>query len=384
MTVFNTTNHDYLKEPMFFGAELNTARYDVNRYPVFDKLVETQLSFFWRPEEVSLTKDSIDYKHLTEHERFIFLSNIKYQTLLDSVQTRSPNLAFLPFVSLPEVELAVVTWTFFEGVHSRAYSYIMRNLVPNPAEIFDTIVIDPAILERAVSVTKAYDDFIEYSRWYQVLGEGKHEVVQRQPDGHGAKKLYVDVSMRELKRRLFLAMVSVNILEGVRFYASFACSFAFKEVSKMEGNAKIIALIARDEFQHLAVTQNLIKIWRRGEDDAEMREVIEESEVQVYELFDAAVDQEKRWCDHLFQHGSIIGLNATLLKGYVEHIANKRLRTLGYRHRYETTKNPLGWVDKHLNSEGNQPAPQETEIESYLVGQVDTNVPEDAFKDFQL
>lgn len=378
MTVFNTTPHDYLKEPMFFGAELNTARYDVNRYPIFDKLVETQLSFFWRPEEVSLTKDSIDYKHLSEHERFIFLSNLKYQTLLDSVQTRSPNLAFLPFASLPEVELAIVTWTFFEGIHSRAYSYIMRNLVPNPAEIFDTIVIDPAIVERAKMVTQAYDDFIDYANHYRVYGFGDWDVTGRD----GAYQL--NINSRELKRRLFLAMVSVNILEGVRFYASFACSFAFKEVSKMEGNAKIIALIARDEFQHLAVTQNIIKLWRRGEEDPEMASVIEECEPQVYELFDAAVDQEKRWCDHLFQHGSIIGLNATLLKGYVEHIANKRLRTLGYKQRYETTKNPLGWVDKHLNSEGNQPAPQETEIESYLVGQVDTNVPEDAFKDFQL
>src|SRR5690554_22895 len=256
-TTFNRRQFDTLVQPMFFGEPVNVARYDIQKHKIFESLIEKQLSFFWRPEEVDLTNDRKDFQDLPEHEKHIFLSNLKYQTLLDSVQGRSPNVAFLPVVSLPELETWIETWAFSETIHSRSYTHIMRNVVPNPGEIFDDIVQNEYITRRAVSVTEYYDSFISLTNYYQQLGEGTHTI-------NGEK---VEVSLRELKRLLYLTMVSVNVLEGIRFYVSFACSFAFAERAKMEGNAKIIKLIARDEALHLTSTQHILQIMAKGKDD---------------------------------------------------------------------------------------------------------------------
>ena len=272
-SVLNTgKNVDFTKQPMFFGEDLQIQRYDDMKYPIFDKLNQQQLGYFWRPEEISLQKDRNDYAQLSEQQKFIFTANLKYQTMLDSVQGRGPCLAFLPFVSLPEIEGCIVTWDFIETIHSRSYTYIIKNLYSQPGEVFDTIIQDEKIEKRAESVTKTYDDLIKMG--YQcTIDKSK-------------------VDMYELKKKLYLAMVSVNILEGLRFYVSFACSWAFAELKKMEGNAKIIKLIARDENLHLASTQMMLKLLRK--EDPDFEQIAKETEEECIQMFVDAVDQVER------------------------------------------------------------------------------------------
>ena len=363
-TVFNRNEIDFTKEPMFFGADQNLQRYDIFKYPQLDKLNQTMLGYFWRPEEVSLQKDRSDYQDFRPEQKHIFTSNLKYQTLLDSVQGRGPSLAFLPYVSNPELEGCIITWDFFETIHSRSYTHIMKNVYSNPSEVFDTILNDDEIVKRAISVTKNYDKFNQLAEDYFHRGKG---------------------DIKEVKRQLYLAMVNVNILEGLRFYVSFACTFAFGELKLMEGSAKIISLIARDESQHLALSTHIIKNWQQG-DDTEMLKVIKNEKDTVYDMFKTCVEEEKAWANHLFKSGSIIGLNETLLHRYVEFIANKRLKAIGFDPIFDqpVTQNPLPWTQHWLSSAGLQVAPQETEVESYIVGGVKQDVEKDTFKGFSL
>ncbi len=373
-TTFNRNEFDTFKQPMFFGEPVNVARYDIQKHKIFENLIEKQLSFFWRPEEVDLANDRKDFMDLPEHEKHIFVSNLKYQTLLDSVQGRSPNVALLPVVSLPELETWIETWSFSETIHSRSYTHIVRNIVPNPAEIFDDITRNEYIVRRAISVTKYYDDFIELSNYYLQLGEGVHTV-------NGQT---IDVNMRELKRRLYLTMVSVNVLEAIRFYVSFACSFAFAERAKMEGNAKIIKLIARDEALHLTGTQHMLQIMAKGSDDPEFAEVAASCRDDVVAIFAEAAQQEKEWAEYLFKDGSMIGLNKDILSQYVEYITNQRISALGFDPIFESRSNPLPWINSWLNSDNVQVAPQEAEISSYLVGAIDSEVDTADLGDFDL
>ncbi len=374
-SVFNRTAYNHLKQPMFFGENVNVSRYDEQRHPIFEKLIDKQISFFWRPEEIDLSRDRIDFmEKLDEHERHIFVSNLKYQTLLDSIQGRSPNIAFLPIVSTPELETWIETWSFFETIHSRSYTHIIRNIFPNPSVVLDDIVKNPEIIKRAASISQYYDALIEGTNYYSLLGEGVHEINGKS----------IRVSKRDLKRRLYLTMVSVNVLEAVRFYVSFACSFAFAERQLMEGNAKLIRFIARDEALHLAGTQEIIKIIHEGKDDPEMQEIARECEGQVYQIFITAAEQEKEWAKYLFKDGSMMGLNADILCQYVEYITNNRLRAIGFKNVFSTTQNPLPWINSWLVSDNVQVAPQEAEISSYVVGQIDNAVHEDAFAGFDL
>jgi len=373
-STFSHSTHDATKEPMFFGRNVNVARYDRQRYPIFEKLIEKQLSFFWRPEEVDLSTDRKDFMSMPEHEQHIFLSNLKYQTLLDSVQGRSPNVAFLPVVSLPELETWFETWAFSETIHSRSYTHIIRNIITEPSEVFDEIVTNPEIIKRAQAVTRLYDEFIEMVNIYTIHGAGEHVIEGRT----------MDISMRALKRKLYLTLVSVNVLEAIRFYVSFACSFAFAERAVMEGNAKIIKLIARDEALHLTGTQHMINILSSGQDDPEFREIAQECESEVYQLFEEAAQQEKDWAQYLFSEGSMIGLNAKILSDYVEYITNVRMKALGLNEIFEQRQNPLPWMNSWLVSDNVQVAPQEAEISSYLVGQIDNEVDEGDFDGFDL
>ena len=363
-TVFNREDIDFTKEPMFFGADQNVQRYDVFKYPQFDKLNQTMLGYFWRPEEVSLQKDRADYASFRPEQKHIFTSNLKYQTLLDSVQGRGPCLSFLPYVSNPELEGCIVTWDFFETIHSRAYTHIMKNVYADPSEVFDTILNDDEILKRAVSVTQNYDKFSDMALDYTVKGKG---------------------DIDELKKQLYLAMVNVNLLEGLRFYVSFACTFAFGELKLMEGSAKILSLIARDEATHLNLSTHVIKAWQKG-DDKGMSKVIKGVDKTVIEMFKKCVEEEKAWAKHLFKDGSIIGLNERLLGTYVEWIANKRLRALGFDPLYDVgaSQNPLPWTQHWLSSKGLQVAPQETEVESYLIGGIKQDVKKGQFSKFKL
>ena len=374
-STFNQLQNDHLTEPMFFGNSVNVARYDQQKYEVFEKLIEKQLSFFWRPEEVDVSQDRIDYQALPEHEKHIFISNLKYQTLLDSIQGRSPNVAFLPIVSLPELETWIETWTFSETIHSRSYTHIIRNIVNNPGVVFDDIVANEEILKRASDIAGYYDDLIRYTNLYHLYGEGKHEL-----NGE-----HVTIERYELKKKLYVCLMSVNVLEAIRFYVSFACSFAFAERELMEGNAKIIKLIARDEALHLTSTQHMINILRSGEDDPEMAQVAKDCEQQCFELFRDAAIQEKEWAEYLFKDGSMIGLNKDILCQYVEYITNLRMQAVGLTPAFEGAKqNPIPWINAWLSSDNVQVAPQEVEISSYLVGQIDSQMNDDDLGDFEL
>jgi ribonucleoside-diphosphate reductase beta chain len=376
MTVFNPNEVDTTKQPMFFGAPLGVQRYDVYKYPDFDKLTQTQLGFFWRPEEISLQKDRSDYMNLRPEHKHIFTSNLKYQILLDSVQGRAPGMAFIPYCSLPELESCMEAWQFFEMIHSRSYTHIIRNVYSDPSEVLDTIIHDPMILERASSVTAAYDDFINSA---QVYGSGAMWKFANEGVSLGIE------DRKELKRKLYRAVMSVNILEGVRFYVSFACTFAFGELKLMEGSAKIISLIARDESQHLVLTQKILNKWANG-DDPEMLDIIKEEYDYSVSLFKAAVEQEKAWAQYLFKDGSMIGLNDKLLWMYVEWIANRRMKTIGLKPIYDVPakNNPLPWTEHWLNSKNLQEAPMETEKESYLVGAISQDMKADQFLEFKL
>ncbi|WP_133469531.1 class Ia ribonucleoside-diphosphate reductase subunit beta [Paraglaciecola marina] len=373
-TTFNQINNNPLTEPMFFGNPVNVARYDQQKHQIFEKLIEKQISFFWRPEEVDVSKDRVDFQKLSDSEKHIFISNLKYQTLLDSIQGRSPNIAFLPIISIPELETWVETWSFFETIHSRSYTHILRNLFGDPSSIFNDIVENEEIKKRAADISKYYDDLIFATQLWQTLGEGVHTV----------KGVTHTITMRELKKKLYLCMNSVNALEAIRFYVSFACTFAFAERELMEGNSKIIRLIARDENLHLTSTQHVINLWAKGKDDPEMAEIAEECKEEATEIFLNAVEQEKEWAAFLFQHGSMIGLNKEILCQYVEFIANHRMSAIGLGQPFDVKSNPLPWMNNYLSSDNVQVAPQESEISSYLVGQIDSEVSADDFGDFDL
>jgi len=375
MTVFNSNHVDTKKQPMFFGKPLGVQRYDSYKYPVFEKLTQQQLGYFWRPEEVSLQKDRADYQTLRPEQKHIFTSNLKYQIMLDSVQGRGPGLAFLPYCSLPELEACMTIWETMEMIHSRSYTYIIKNVYSDVTEVFDTILDDEKILERATSVTESYDELIQSAHQWDsgnlwTLGSS-HNTAQ--------------IELKEVKRKLYRAIMNVNILEGIRFYVSFACSFAFGELKLMEGSAKIIGLIARDESQHLVITQNIIKNWKNG-DDPQMLEIMKEEEQNVKNMYLRAVNEEKAWADYLFKDGSMIGLNSKLLSSYVEWIANRRMKAIGIAPMFDISmsNNPLPWTEHWLNSKMMQNAPQETEIESYVIGGIKQDVKKDTFTGFKL
>ena len=376
MTVFNSDAVDTKKQPMFFGKPLGIQRYDSYKYPVFDKLTTQQLGYFWRPEEVSLQKDRSDYQTLRPEQKHIFTSNLKYQIMLDSVQGRGPGMAFIPYCSLPELEACMTVWEFMEMIHSRSYTYIIKNVYPDPGEVFDHILDDEKIVARAESVTSAYNEFVEAAHQYDTGNMWRGDF----KDSPTAKW-----ESKELKRKLYRAVANVNILEGIRFYVSFACSFAFGELKLMEGSAKIISLIARDENQHLVITQNILNKWREG-DDPEMEEIAREEESVIIDMFKRTVEEEKAWAEYLFKDGSMIGLNDKLLAQYVEWIANRRMKAIGLKPIYDipAKNNPLPWTEHWISSKGLQVAPQETEVESYVVGGIKQDVEKDTFAGFKL
>ena len=397
MTVFSRKKLDYTKQPMFFGEHLSIVRNDVQKYPIFSKLTKTQKSFFWNPEEINLEKDKIDYKNLSAHEQHIFTKNIAYQTMLDSIQERSPLLAFLPWISIPELEGCVIWWAAFEQIHSESYQWILRNIYPDPSVVFDLSLDDLNIINRADAIIRYYDDFIDYSTKYRAFGPGRtlvQQLIEYAKDevlpavgplaspgiglteGIDSHPGVVTLSLYELKTKLYLALFSVFCLESVRFYVSFACSFAFGQQGKMKGNADIIKLIAKDEAQHVGIVVNILRNLTRKENDPDFVQIAAEQEETVLKMFDEVVDQEKEWAKYLFKDGSIVGLNEPLLCKFLEFTANKRLRSLGFKQRYENTTDPFGWMSSWLGSEDQQVAPQEKEVTDYLINVLDTNVNE--------
>ena len=347
--ILKKNKKSHLKKSMFFDEGVDIARYDQVKYPQIEKITEKQLGFFWRPEEVDVSKDKKDFHDLSKHEQHIFTSNLKRQILLDSVQGRAPNLAFLPICSLPELENWIETWSFFETIHSRSYTHIIRNVYPDPSFVFDKMLDIREIIECGNDIAAYYDELIN----------------------------------KPSKKSLWMCMMSANALEGIRFYVSFACSWAFAELKKMEGNAKIIKFIARDENTHLAGTTTLLKLMRR--EDKEMDKIAKETEKESTELFVKVIEQEKEWAEYLFRNGSMIGLNETILKDYVEWIGAKRMRAVGLVPPYKVPlANPLPWTEKWIAGGNVQVAPQETEISSYVVGGVKKDVDNNTLKGLSL
>ena len=329
-----------------------------------EKLTDKQLGFFWRPEEVDVYRDGKDFKNLTQYEQHIFTSNLKRQILLDSVQGRAPAIAFGPICSLPELENWILTWSFFETIHSRSYTHIIRNIYSDPSKIFDEMMDIGEIVNCSKDISKYYDNLIHYNN----MAEGD----PRAWEGNEYKH----------KEALWLALMSVNVLEGIRFYVSFACSWAFAELKKMEGNAKIIKFIARDENLHLAGTQQLLKVL--PQDDPDFETIRNETQGECIQLFVSAMEQEKKWASYLFKDGSMIGLNEQLLGDYVEWITNKRMAAIGLPAHTKQASNPLPWTQKWISGAEVQVAPQETEISSYVVGGIVKDVSQDTFKNFKL
>ncbi len=364
MTIFNPKVFDTTKEYMFFGEELNVARFDKQRYPHLETLTDQQHSYFWRPTEVDISKDRYDFKHkLTEHERRIFIANLKYQTLLDSVQGRAPTQVLLPICSLPELEAWIESWSFFESIHSRSYTHIMRNVFDEPSEVLDEILVTPEILERSKSVTKYYDELEEKCLKYR-LGQ--------------------NVNLRDCKTTLLKCLFSVYCLEAIRFYASFACSYSFCERKLMEGNAKIITLINRDEYLHQGAVHFMLTRYIKGMDDPEMTELFNENKDYLRGMVQEVYEQECDWCDYLFKDGSMVGLNSKILKSYVEYRCNVTLNSIGLEPLTDLKSDPLPWMESYTQSNNKQVAPQESEISSYMLGAINKDVDINLLKNFDL
>ena len=363
---------------LFFGDPVNIARYDKLAYPQLDKITDKQLGFFWRPEEIDLSRDRLDFRKLTQHEQHIFTSNLKRQIVLDSIQGRAPTETLLNIASVPELEPMILSWGFFETIHSRSYTHIIRNVYADPSEVFDGILDIPEITDCASDITQCYDDFIQYSKYYQILGLGTHGITNEQ--GHTRK---ITLDLLDMKVRLWKVLHAIYALEGIRFYVSFACAWNFAEQRTMEGNAKIIKLIARDENLHLAMTQHIIKILLKN--DPDFAYISENLQDEINRIFQKAIEQEIEWSEYLFKDGSMLGLNHQVLSDYVKWIAAKRMRSIGCKVPFQTSlSNPLPWTEKWLGGSNVQEAPQEVEISSYVMGGVINDLDNNFFEQLEL
>lgn len=344
-SIINTNTVDQTKQPLFFGESMGFQRYDNPKYNQIEELYEAQISMFWRPNEIDLTKDKSDFEGLSEQEKFIFTKNLGYQILLDSIQSRGI-LHLLENCSNLEFESFVELWAFFEGIHSRSYTHIIKNVYPNPSKIFDEIAMDEEVIKRASSVTKYYDDLI---------------------NSIGDETLY------DKKKKLYLTIVSIQILEFVRFYISFACSYYFAEQGKMIGNASIIKLINRDENIHGSLTRFLVKQLNTNEDEGFVQ-VAKDCEGIVKKMWEDAAKEEIEWAEYLFKDGDLMGLNVEILTEYMKYLVNLRTKMCGFGQIFPKTKNPITWINKYIESGSVQVAPQETEITSYLTNSLDGNI----------
>lgn len=378
-TVFNTSPVNILTEPMFFGSGLGLARYDIQRHRVFEELIEKSLSFFWRPEEVNLMMDAAQFNKLPQYQQDIFTNNLKYQSLLDSIQGRAPSAVLMSLISDPSLDTWVATWTFSETIHSRSYTHIMRNLYTDPSKVFDEIVLDEDIMKRAESIGRYYDDVLKKTREWENAKEFV-ELAKESPDAdfrlNRAIKQEAEAK-RELMRSLYLCLHVINALEAIRFYVSFACTFNFhKNMEIMEGNAKIMKFIARDEQLHLKGTQYIIRQLQLGTDGDEWVKIAQECEQEAVDIFMEVNRQEKDWAVHLFKDGDVPGLNTNSMWSFIDYLTVSRMKQCGLPCPITDApvKHPYPWIREYLNSDNVQSAPQEVELSSYLVAQIDNDV----------
>lgn len=354
--IINLNNNDFTSDPLFFGKNgMGLQRYDKFRYKNIFNLFKTQLGFFWRPEEVAVQKDRGDFMTLTEQEKFIFTKNLGYQILLDSVQARGiKNIT--EYMTNLESEAFANSWEFFETLHSYSYTYVIKGVYPNASDVFDSILEDEAIAKRTTSVTKYYDELI-------------NSIPSDTED--------------DLKKKLYLTLMSINILEGIRFYVSFACSYCFAQNKKMEGNAKIISMINRDENLHLGFTQYVINKLSTEKSEGFLH-IVKECKPIVKQMFKDAAEEEIEWANYLFENGSLLGLNAQILSEYMKWLTNSRMRSIHLEPIFENVKNPIPWIKQWTESKDIQEAPQETEKESYVVGNFNNDINDSDFGEFDM
>jgi ribonucleoside-diphosphate reductase beta chain len=321
---------------LFFGdSGHGISRYDTVKYNILTKMNEKMQGFFWRPQEIDMSQEKRSFDKMTESEQFVFTSNLKRQILLDSVQGRAPGLAFLPHVTDPSLENCILTWGFFESIHSQSYTHILRAIYPDPSVVVDDIPNIKEIADCATNVTQAYDNLKDFPS----------------------------------KKNLYLALIAANALEAIRFYVSFACTFSFLERGMVEGSAKTVKQIARDEAEHLALTQHIIKLLPK--DDPEFEQIIADSQEEARAIFIEAGNQEKDWAKYLFKNGPVLGLNEKMLSDYVDYLLSRRMKAVGLSADVSYRGNhPLPWIEKHFTNDNTQVAPQEVEISSYLASSV--------------
>ena len=363
MTVFNTSkSYDYTAQPMFFGESTSIARYESPKHQFIEDLTEKALSLFWRPEEINLTTDSTQFKKLHPRDQRTFTLNLLYQAIMDTVQGSAPSEILGPICSDIGLDTWIQTWTFFETIHSRSYTHIIRNLYNNPTEVFDSVVLDDQIMARAASICKYYDEL---------------EVQWTLYSADKIRGIATDNQLYELKKAFYLCLHTINALEAIRFFVSFINTFNFFETQKvMEGNSKIMTFIARDENLHHQGTRYMIKRLQSGEEGSEWIKIAEECRDEATDIFLATNSQEKEWCTYVYKDGAPQGLSVGLVSDYIDYATVPRMNELGLDSSsiVAPKRNPFPWLTKFLKSNTVQAAPQEVEIGSYLVSQIDNDI----------
>lgn len=345
-TVLNNKAVDIMKQPMFLGEDMGLQRYDVIKYPVFKKSYEDQRSQYWQANEVPISNDRAQFGELVDQEKFIFTNNLMFQTVGDSCLSRTiDNLK--KYCSNSELEFAMNWWLLMENTHSESYSYILQNIVKDPSKFFDDIYKNKEVMHRASQLTSDFD---------KLLGESKN-----------------------VKEDIFKTVLSLQIAEGILFYVSFACSFWFGSRGLMKGNSDIIKLINKDEALHVAITQNIMKIWKKDKNEG-FQDIVNGNEDLIYKTYEKAVANEKAWASYLFSQGSLLGLNEQILHGYSEWLANTRLRSMGFDTIFDTKANPIGgWINEYIKSDETVPAPQEKNIIDYNKSVIDNDLDSEDF-----
>lgn len=349
-------NPDYVKRQMFLdpAGRVTIQRYEEQAYPVIAKYVKTQKGFFWVPEEITLVKDKIDFKNSNEAVKHIFTSNLLRQTALDSIQGRSPVECFFPVVSVPELEALVLWWSAFEQIHSDSYSHIIRNIYNVPKEEFDRIHDTSEIVDMAAHIGKYYDALYEMNARQTSAPEDKKPTEQERIDA------------------VWLALNASYALEAIRFMVSFATSLGMVENKIFIGNGNIINLILNDELLHTDWTSVIIN--RVVRDDQRFAAAKERCKDEVYQMFMSVIEEEKAWADYLFKKGTVIGLNAKVMRDFVDWTAQTRLREIGIKYDAGIKTTPLPWFNKHLNTSKKQTALQENESQSYVLASMTSEI----------
>ena len=350
-----STKTDYLNRKMFLdpAGPVTIQRFEEFKYPKIAKYEQEQRGFFWVPEEINLSRDANDFKEASNAVKHIFTSNLLRQTALDSLQGRGPVQVFSPVVSLPELESLVLIWSMFEtNLHSKSYSHIIRNIYNVPKTVFNTIHDTQEIIDMAASVGRYYDAL--------------HVINCR-------KELGETIDEREHIKAIWLALHASYALEAFRFMVSFATSLAMVENKIFIGNGNIISLILQDEMLHKDWTAYIIN--QVVKEDSRFAEVKAECEAEVYQLYQDVIKEEKTWAEYLFSKGPVIGLNAPILKDFVDFTSAAALKDIGIKYQSPSPKTtPIPWFNKHSNPSKKQSALQETESTNYVIGVLTTDL----------